>query len=113
AISKASNGSVILITGKGRETRQKRGTKYIDVPSDVEIVEELIKGINNGGNINILPNMEINTFEVVANHFVTIGNIRESDLFYLKSKGIAEFVAKELILSGFLKSIFGGEEINE
>ncbi|MEG0918390.1 MAG: UDP-N-acetylmuramyl-tripeptide synthetase [Anaerovoracaceae bacterium] len=48
AISKASNGSVILITGKGRETRQKRGTKYIDVPSDVEIVEELIKGINNG-----------------------------------------------------------------
>lgn len=91
----------------------------IDILADVykntsdNVIIEDIKGINNGGNINILPNMEINTFEVVANHFVTIGNIRESDLFYLKSKGIAEFVAKELILSGFLKSIFGGEEINE
>lgn len=27
---------VILITGKGEETRQKRGTAYIDCPSDVE-----------------------------------------------------------------------------
>ena len=27
---------VILLTGKGEETRQKRGTQYIDCPSDVE-----------------------------------------------------------------------------
>ena len=41
AIEKAVNGldfpeKVILITGKGEETRQKRGTLYIDCPSDVE-----------------------------------------------------------------------------
>ena len=48
AINNASNGSVILITGKGRETRQKRGTKYIDVVSDVGIVEELIRRTDNG-----------------------------------------------------------------
>ncbi len=36
----ADKGAVVLITGKGRETRQKRGTQYIDTPSDVEIVEE-------------------------------------------------------------------------
>lgn len=28
--------SILLITGKGAETRQKRGTEYIDCPSDVE-----------------------------------------------------------------------------
>ena len=28
--------SVILLTGKGRETRMKRGLDYIDTPSDVD-----------------------------------------------------------------------------
>ncbi|MDR2610139.1 MAG: UDP-N-acetylmuramoyl-L-alanyl-D-glutamate--2,6-diaminopimelate ligase [Clostridiales Family XIII bacterium] len=30
---------VVLITGKGRETRQKRGIEYIDTPSDIDYVE--------------------------------------------------------------------------
>lgn len=34
--------AVILITGKGRETRQKRGTEYIETLSDVEIVEKYL-----------------------------------------------------------------------
>ncbi len=42
AIQSAPTHSVVLITGKGRETRQKRGTEYIDTPSDVEIVERVI-----------------------------------------------------------------------
>ena len=42
AIQSAPTYSVVLITGKGRETRQKRGTEYIDTPSDVEIVERVI-----------------------------------------------------------------------
>lgn len=36
------NDAVILITGKGRETRQKRGTDYIETLSDVEIVEKYL-----------------------------------------------------------------------
>jgi len=39
AIETAPPNSVILVTGKGRETRQKRGSEYIEVPSDVQIVE--------------------------------------------------------------------------
>lgn len=35
--------SVILITGKGNETRQKRGIEYIPVKSDVELVHEYLK----------------------------------------------------------------------
>ncbi len=46
AIEKAIQGSpdhsIVLITGKGRETRQKRGLAYISTPSDVEIVKRLI-----------------------------------------------------------------------
>lgn len=35
--------TIILITGKGRETREKRGIEYIPVPSDVDYVLEHIK----------------------------------------------------------------------
>lgn len=43
AISNADDDTVVLITGKGRETRQKRGTKYIDTPSDVEYVKKYLE----------------------------------------------------------------------
>ncbi len=42
AIQEAQPGTVILLTGKGRETRQKRGTRYVDTPSDVELVERYL-----------------------------------------------------------------------
>ena len=42
AIKQADENTVVLITGKGRETRQKRGTQYIDTPSDVEYVEKFL-----------------------------------------------------------------------
>ena len=42
AITNADDNTVVLITGKGRETRQKRGTKYIDTPSDVEYVQKYL-----------------------------------------------------------------------
>ena len=35
--------SVLLITGKGAETRQKRGTEYIDTPSDVDYVHAFLR----------------------------------------------------------------------
>ena len=35
--------SVLLITGKGAETRQKRGTQYIDTPSDVDYVHTFLQ----------------------------------------------------------------------
>lgn len=68
---------------------------------------ENIKGINGGGKIIVKPNMIINTNEVTANHFVTIGGINKNDLFYLESKGITEDKAKNVIYDGFLKSLFG------
>lgn len=42
AIAEAAENTVILLTGKGRETRQKRGTVYVDCPSDVELVEKYL-----------------------------------------------------------------------
>jgi UDP-N-acetylmuramyl-tripeptide synthetase len=43
AIEEADDKTIILLTGKGRETRQKRGTQYIDCMSDVEYVDKYLK----------------------------------------------------------------------
>ncbi|MDF3000973.1 MAG: UDP-N-acetylmuramoyl-L-alanyl-D-glutamate--2,6-diaminopimelate ligase [Bacillota bacterium] len=42
AIVNADDNTIVLVTGKGRETRQKRGTLYIDTPSDVEYVKKYL-----------------------------------------------------------------------
>jgi UDP-N-acetylmuramyl-tripeptide synthetase len=42
AIDKADEDTIILITGKGRETRQKRGIEYIQTPSDVDMVQKYL-----------------------------------------------------------------------
>lgn len=42
AIREAPENTVILLTGKGRETRQKRGNSYVDCMSDVEYVEKYL-----------------------------------------------------------------------
>lgn len=42
AVLSCGEPSVLLITGKGAETRQKRGREYIDTPSDVEYVQTFL-----------------------------------------------------------------------
>ena len=42
AVMSSEEPSILLITGKGAETRQKRGTEYIPVPSDVEYTKEFL-----------------------------------------------------------------------
>ena len=78
--------------------------KVIEKTKDNILVED-IKGITDGGKIMIKPIMEIDTHEVIANHFVTIGNIDKNMLFYLTSKGISKRKAKSLILNGFLNTV--------
>ena len=43
AVLSCGRPSVILITGKGAETRQKRGLEYIDTPSDVEYAQAFLR----------------------------------------------------------------------
>jgi UDP-N-acetylmuramyl-tripeptide synthetase len=51
AILSSEPGTVILITGKGRETRQKYGKEYIPVPSDVELTQKYLAQFGTGHGI--------------------------------------------------------------
>ena len=46
AIESAEGKTLLLVTGKGGETRQKYGSEYIDCPSDVEYVEKYLEEYN-------------------------------------------------------------------
>ena len=68
-------------------------------------LDESVKMLNvNGGKSNILPNMYINTKNIIANHSASITNINKDYLFYLNSKGIDNSKSCELIIDGFLEN---------
>ena len=51
------------------------------------------------------PQLEIENNDVKASHSASVGKIDEDQLFYLKSRGIEEKQAKQLIVNGFLGEI--------
>ena len=52
-----------------------------------------------------VPNLEIETNDVVCNHASTVSGIDEEQLFYLESKGIETAVAERLIIAGFFDEV--------
>lgn len=78
----------------------------VDVLKDTinNIALEDLKGINNGGFIQIEPNIKCASNEVSANHLTTIGILDKDSLSYLMSKGISEELAEDILLKGFIFS---------
>lgn len=55
--------------------------------------------------IECIPELFVESSEVVANHNVTIGGVTLEEMFYLESKGITKEVAKELLKESFIHSM--------
>lgn len=51
------------------------------------------------------PQLEIENNKVKASHSASVGKVDEDQLFYLKSRGVEEKEAKQLIVDGFLGDI--------
>jgi Fe-S cluster assembly protein SufD len=60
----------------------------------------LVAGDNTGRNSR--PTLEIETNDVKASHGSTTGRVDENQLYYLKSRGLSQAEAKDLIKEGFL-----------
>jgi hypothetical protein len=74
------------------------------------VLNEYARVINKSEYSNvIIPNLIVNTNDVLANHGASIGTISEEELFYIMSKGISKINAEKLIEEGFLLSIFDEE----
>lgn len=69
-------------------------------------INEYAKVINKSDSSCVLvPNLIVNTDEVIANHGVSISPLDEDELFYLLAKGLDKDHASKIIEEGFLLSI--------
>ncbi|MCB1117242.1 MAG: SufD family Fe-S cluster assembly protein [Chlamydiia bacterium] len=55
---------------------------------------------------NSKPNLEIFADDVKASHGATMTQLNEDELFYIKSRGIDECSAKEMLKTGFCREIY-------
>ena len=88
--------SVLLLTGKGAETRQKRGTEYIEVPSDVEYAKtflqeyDVVHGLDGLGQVRGLLALLPRLGELAGKTLVVCGQGPEldADLEVLRTLGV-------------------------
>lgn len=74
------------------------------------VINEYAKIINTSDKeTSLVPNLVVNTNEVIANHGISIGGVNEEELFYLMCKGISKTNAIKLIEEGFILSIMDNE----
>lgn len=62
--------------------------------------------LSNKAEIDTKPNLEIYTDDITASHGATVGQLDEKALFYLQSRGIAAPQARDILMAGFVRSIF-------
>lgn len=53
------------------------------------------------------PQLEIYADDVVCSHGATIGSLSEDELFYMRSRGIPESVARQMQIQSFLSPVLG------
>lgn len=51
------------------------------------------------------PNLEIFADDVKASHGATVSQLSQDEVFYLKTRGLSEALAKQLLMKGFSKEI--------
>ncbi len=67
------------------------------------------------GNSKIIPNLIIDSNDIIANHAAYIGKINDEEMFYLSSRGINKESIKKLIYKGTMlnKMNINKEEVNQ
>ncbi len=61
--------------------------------------------LSKNAKVDAIPGLEILTDDVRCSHGVTVTNIDDEQLFYLKSRGILEEEGIDLIVSGFIRKV--------
>jgi Fe-S cluster assembly protein SufD len=61
--------------------------------------------LSEGARVNSTPQLEILADDVKCRHGATIGHLDEDAMFYLRSRGLPESMARTLLLKGFLQDV--------
>jgi len=104
AYETSSNVFIRLAAGK-RSKVSVEGLIKIDKKAEksVAFLKEDVLLLADNVKAEVIPDLEIKTNDVSCSHAATLGEINKKQLFYLRSRGIYEKEAKNLIAEGFLK----------
>ncbi|MCB0881854.1 MAG: Fe-S cluster assembly protein SufD [Thermoleophilia bacterium] len=69
--------------------------------------------LNEGASAETIPFLEIETAEVKCSHAGAVGRVDDEHLFYLRSRGVPEAEAKQLVVLGFLQEVLEEVRLEE
>ena len=83
------------------------GTVVVNKGAQLTNLDQLINNLmlSDEGHADCKPNLMIFADDVKCAHGATVGQLDESQLFYLKTRGLSESVAKEVLTQSFARSI--------
>lgn len=93
----ASNGAKVKVKGLIKINKEAQNTDSF-LSMKILLLDKL-------SGATAEPELEIEANRVKASHAASVGKIDEEQLFYLKSRGIDENEAKNIIVNGFLSDI--------
>jgi Fe-S cluster assembly protein SufD len=62
--------------------------------------------LSNDAAVNSKPELEIYADDVKCSHGSTTGQLDEEAIFYLRSRGISEAAARQLVVAAFMQDVF-------
>jgi len=94
-----------IVNGKSRSSVD--GTVIVNQGAQQTFSDQLINNLmlSDDAHADNKPNLMIFADDVKCTHGATVGQLDENQLFYLKTRGLKEKVAKELLTKSFAESI--------
>lgn len=106
----SDTNSNIYALGTGGGTSRTVYRAAVDIKSGVKNVKGAQEGkflvLSDTAEVDAIPILDIASNEVSSTHKLSVSHIRDTDLFYAKSRGLSNDDARSLILEGFFGSLF-------
>lgn len=94
-----------LLDGEGHAVMNLMGIVRPSAPGTVAHQENRNLLLSDDATIDTKPHLEIETDDIEASHGATIGALDETALFYLRSRGIPEAEARDVLTFAFVRAL--------
>jgi Fe-S cluster assembly scaffold protein SufB len=102
--------SNIYALGTGGGTSRTVYRAAVNIKPGIKAVKGAQEGkflvLSDTAEVDAIPILDIASNEVASTHKLSVSHIRDTDLFYAKSRGLSDDDARSLILEGFFGSLF-------
>lgn len=106
----SDTSSNIYALGTGGGTSRIVYRAAVDIKAGIKQVQGAQEGkflvLSDTAEIDAIPILDIASNEVSSTHNLSVSHIRDADLFYAKSRGLADDDSRALLLEGFFGTLF-------